>query len=576
MLNKGGQKMRSSAKQRFGRTAQLVRVTGVVLLILTSSQLSLADPFTGDHLWNLRENADDRFHSNEAWLRPWRYNYDDGWGRWVGNYSYHLQWGSTSTIGNSDGSFTVSRSRDHQFHAWTYAYCQNAKTIQLSGGGDCVPRVFLNLLFDAPMQFPASLSLASGWNRIDITGYNQNDSYTFNCGALANLVDLMNTTEIALNQSPTANAGGPYVGTEGISLGFDASGSTDPDGDALSYRWDFNGDGTWDTGWSNNPTAFYTWLDEWSGTARVEVSDGELSDIDSTTVTIENAIPEVDAGADQDANEGEVVNFTGSFTDSGSADVHTIHWNFGDGNTALGTLTPVHVYGDNGVYTVTLTITDNSTADGNDTVTVAVSNLDPNVIIDAVDQPDPRFILPHHWLIFTGSFSDPGWLDTHTFTWDFNDGTTIQGIPAEEHDPPDATGATQVVHAYAQPGTYNVTLTITDDDSGVGISVPRAISVLGVRQAVQVLDDYIQGLPDGAFRKPVKQRRNTLHRQLTEVGQLIDNEQYQEAIDLLSDAIRAKADGYVDGNPRDDWITDTEAQQEICDMIDDIVESLLF
>jgi PKD repeat protein len=437
-----------------------------------------------------------------------------------------------------------------------------------------VPRLFLNYAFDAPMHFPAGLSLSSGWNRIDISGYNQNDSYTFNCGALANLVDVMNTTEIALNQPPTADANGPYVGTEGIPLGFDASGSTDPDGDALSYRWDFNGDGTWDTGWSSNPIAFYTWPDEWSGTARLEVSDGELTDIIAITVTIENAIPMVDAGADQDVNEGDIVSFTGNFEDTGSTDVHTIHWNFGDGNTTLGTLTPTHAYGDNGVYTVTLTVTDNDTADGNDTITVAVSNSEPNVIINWIDQPNPRFVLPHHWLTFAGIFSDPGWLDTHTFIWDFNDSTTIQGIPAEEHDPPDATGSTIVVHAYAQPGIYNTILTITDDDNGVGISVPRAITVLNTRQALQILDDYIQNFPDSVFKRPAEQRRNTLHRQLTEVGQLIDNEQYEEAIDLLSDAIRARADGYIDGNPRNDWITDMEAQEEICLMIDDIVGSL--
>jgi len=41
-------------------------------------------PTCGDNLWNIRFNADDRFDSNESYLRPWRYNNDDGWGRWVG------------------------------------------------------------------------------------------------------------------------------------------------------------------------------------------------------------------------------------------------------------------------------------------------------------------------------------------------------------------------------------------------------------------------------------------------------------------------------------------------------------
>ena len=58
-------------------------------------------------------------------------------------------------------------------------------------------------------------------------------------------------------------------------------------------------------------------------------------------------------------------------------------------------------------------------------------------------------------VVFGGSFSDPGVLDTHAPRWDFGDGTTIGDTltPA---------------HGYAQPGSYAVTLLVTDDDGGVG------------------------------------------------------------------------------------------------------------
>jgi len=93
------------------------------------------------------------------------------------------------------------------------------------------------------------------------------------------------------NSPPTAVAGGPYTGAEGSPITFDASASSDPDNDPLQYRWDFNGDGTWDTAYSADPTAEYTWPDDYSGSVIVEVSDGQATDTDTTTVTVNNVAP---------------------------------------------------------------------------------------------------------------------------------------------------------------------------------------------------------------------------------------------------------------------------------------------
>jgi PKD repeat protein len=84
------------------------------------------------------------------------------------------------------------------------------------------------------------------------------------------------------NQPPVADANGPYTGTAGVPVQFDGSGSADPDGNIVTYSWDF-GDGTNDVG--VNPTHTYATTDTFSVTLTV-VDDIGAMDSDVTTATI--------------------------------------------------------------------------------------------------------------------------------------------------------------------------------------------------------------------------------------------------------------------------------------------------
>ena len=132
------------------------------------------------------------------------------------------------------------------------------------------------------------------------------------------------TLNIALaNQPPVADAGGPYTGYFGAPVIFDASDSTDINNDQLNYRWDFNNDGNWDTSYSTDPTASYTWTTELIGTVLVEVSDGEYTDTDTATVTINNAVPVTVSllESDTDPISGATVKYyNGGWKDFGTTD----------------------------------------------------------------------------------------------------------------------------------------------------------------------------------------------------------------------------------------------------------------
>src|SRR4029077_21156084 len=131
---------------------------------------------------------------------------------------------------------------------------------------------------------------------------------------------------------PTASAGGPYAGNEGAAVTFNGSGSSDPQGSALTYAWTF-GDGTTRTGAS--PTHVYA--DNGSYTVSLTVTDAlSLSSTASTTTaTIANVAPTVSAPASLAATAGTALSYSATFSDPGVNDApwtYSINW--GDGSTA--------------------------------------------------------------------------------------------------------------------------------------------------------------------------------------------------------------------------------------------------
>jgi PKD repeat protein len=168
----------------------------------------------------------------------------------------------------------------------------------------------------------------------------------------------VNGTEPSGDRAPNAVISAtPTSGELPLTVSFDASQSTDPDGDALTYSWDF-GDGSIESGISVS----HTYTQQNTYTAELTVSDGELSDIAtakiSAGVVVVNEPPVAVVSASPVSGYAPlVVSFDASGSSDPNGDALSYSWNFGDGSTGSG-ITVSHTFESEGTFTVGLSVSD--------------------------------------------------------------------------------------------------------------------------------------------------------------------------------------------------------------------------
>jgi PKD repeat protein len=234
--------------------------------------------------------------------------------------------------------------------------------------------------------------------------------------------------------------------------------SSDPDNAIVSWNWNF-GDGG--TSSEQNPAHSFSVPGTYTVTLTVTDGDG-LTDSESKQVQVAALPPSASSSLSPASPvEGGSV----QFTDTSSAGTYPIvswSWDFGDGATSS-QQNPAHAYADNGAYTVRLTLADSGGLSDSASLQVAVQNAPPTA-----DAGPDRSCVVGETLNLSASYSDPGSADTHTFSWDFGDGSTASG--------------SDVSHAYATPGEYTVTLTVQDDDGGIGTDTAQVAVTQGTTQ----------------------------------------------------------------------------------------------
>jgi PKD repeat protein len=240
---------------------------------------------------------------------------------------------------------------------------------------------------------------------------------------------------------------------------FNSAGTVDPDGDTIRYAWTFGDSGT---STSANPSRTYAAPGTYTVTLTTTDVWGRSASVTHDVTMTEPA-----------GNTGPTGTFVATCTvltcatsSTGTADPegHTIKgysWSWGDGTVLSTGASPSHTYAAPGTYTITMTPTDSWNRAGapiTRTVTMAEpgGNAGPTATFTVTCATTTTCTTNS-----TGT-ADPEGHTPLRYVWSWGDGT------------PDTVGSSSSPsHVYAVPGTYTVTLTVSDSWGRAGAPVTR-------------------------------------------------------------------------------------------------------
>ncbi len=238
----------------------------------------------------------------------------------------------------------------------------------------------------------------------------------------------------------------PYVGD---TVSFDASSSVPNGGVITNYYWDF-GDGSSLN--ATDPITTHVHLEDGNYIVTLIVTDSEGLSQETTKIVAIGKSPVASFNySPEHPVRHEQITFNASESYDMNGYIVSYTWDFGDGNITTVTIPIIpHKYAYLATYAVALTVTDNDGYVDTTTQAVKVRGIGYPVA-DFLCYPESPSV--NEAVTFDASASyDPNGIIA-AYLWDFGDGAT-ELVFLEP----------TIIHQYTSPGTYVVTLTVTDQD----------------------------------------------------------------------------------------------------------------
>jgi len=255
----------------------------------------------------------------------------------------------------------------------------------------------------------------------------------------------------------------PMVGKElrgdaPFEVQFDATESSDPDGNIVEYRWDFDGDGETD---EVGEQVEYTFIENMVYEVILTiVDDDELEDVAELRVDV--TVPEVTANVSVSTSSGSVpleVTFDATASRAEDGQIISYTWEFADGSAeVLGSAKQTHVFDTVGEYNVKVTVLTDTNKRGSTEVLVVAREIE----LQADFSLYPEEIKAGEKVFFNAESSQG---QISRYYWEFGDGGFSRVIKPD--------------HVFDTPGAYTVKLEIYDRKNRVSRKEVEVLVIKG-------------------------------------------------------------------------------------------------